>query len=46
MIKKLKKKVLVKNEEGGEPEKSLNQENENIEIEQQFHIEENKVSKL
>ena len=33
LIKKLKNKVSVKNEEGGEPERSLNQENENIEIE-------------
>ena len=45
MIKKLKKKVTVKNEEGGEPGKSLNQEDENIENEQQINIEENKVSK-
>ena len=40
MIKKLKKKVTVKSEEGGEPGKSLNQEDENIEIEQQINIEE------
>ena len=46
LIKKLKKKVSVKNDEGVEPVKSLNQENENTEIEQQFNIEENKVSKL
>ena len=45
MIKKLKKKLTVKNEEGSEPGKSLNQEDENIEIEQQINIEENKVSK-
>ena len=45
MIKKLKKKVIVKHEEGGEPGKSLNQEDENIEIEQQINVEENKVSK-
>ena len=45
MVKKLKKKVTVKNEEGGEPGKSSNQEDENIEIEQQTNVEENKVSK-
>ena len=45
MVKKLKKKVIVKNEEGGEPRKSLKQEDENIESEQQINIEENKVSK-
>ena len=46
LVKKLKKKVTVKNEEGSELEKYLNQEDENIEIEQQINIEENKVSKL
>ena len=45
MIKKLKKKVTVKDEEAGEPGKYLNQEDENIEIEQQINVEENKVSK-
>ena len=45
LIKKLKNKVTVKNEEGGEQGKSLNQEDENIEIEQQINVEENKVSK-
>jgi len=45
LIKKLKKKVTVKNEEGSEPGKSLNQEDEKFEIEQQINIEENKVSK-
>ena len=46
LIKKLKTKVTVKSKEGGEPGKSLNEEDENIEIEQQINIEENKVSKL
>ena len=45
LIKKLKKKVLVKNQEGGEPEKYFNQEDENIEIEQQINIDENEFSK-
>ena len=45
LIKKLKNKVTVKDEEGGEPGKSSNQEDENIEIEQQINVEENKVSK-
>ena len=45
MVKKLKKRVTVKNEEHSEPGKSMNQEDENIEIEQQINIEENKVSK-
>ena len=45
MIKKLKKKVTVKNEEGSEPGKSFNQEDEKIEIEQQINIKENKFSK-
>ena len=45
MIKKIKKKVTVKDEEVGEPWKSLNQEDEFIEIEQQINVEEKKVSK-
>ena len=45
LVKKLKSKVIVKNEEGSELEKYLNQEDENIEIEQQINIEENKFSK-
>ena len=45
LIKKLKKKVTIKNEEHSEPGKSMNQEDENIEIEHQINIEENKVSK-
>ena len=45
MVKKLKKKVTVKNEEDSEPGKSMNQEDENVKIEQQINIEENKVSK-
>ena len=45
LIKKLKKKVTVKDEEDGEPGKSSNREDENIEIEQQINVEENKVSK-
>ena len=45
MIKKLKKKFIVKDEEGGELGKYSNQEDENIEIEQQINVEENKVSK-
>ena len=44
-IKKLKNKITVKNEEGSELGKYLNQEDEKIEIEQQINIEENKVSK-
>ena len=39
LIKKLKNKVTVKNEEGSELGKSLNREDENIEIEQQINIE-------
>ena len=39
LVKKLKKKVTVKNEEGSEPEKYLNQEDENIEIGPQISIE-------
>ena len=46
LVKKLKKRVTVKNEEHSEPGKSMNQEDENVEIEQQINIEENKVSKL
>ena len=46
LVKKLKKRVTVKNEEHSEPGKSMNQEDENIEIEHQINIEENKVSKL
>ena len=45
MVKKIKKKVTVKNEKHSEPGKSMNQEDENVEIEQQINIEENKVSK-
>ena len=45
MIKKLKKKVIVKEEEAGELGKSSKQEDENIELEQQINVEENKVSK-
>ena len=45
LVKKLKKRVTVKNEEHSELGKSMNQEDENIEIEQQINIEENKVSK-
>ena len=45
LIKKLKKKVTVKNEEGSQTGKYMNQEEENIEIEQKINIEENKVSK-
>ena len=44
LIKKLKNKVTVKDEEGDEPEKYLNQENENIEILQDFNIDEKTVS--
>ena len=46
LVKKLKKRVTVKNEEHSEPRKSMNQEDENTEIEQQINIKENKVSKL
>ena len=45
MIKKLKKKVTVKDEEIGEPGKSSNQEDENIELEHQINVEESKFSK-
>ena len=45
LVKKLKKRVIVKNEEHSEPGKSMNEEEENIETEQQINIEENKVSK-
>ena len=45
MVKKLKRRVTIKNEEHSETGKSMNQENENFEIEQQINIEENKVSK-
>ena len=44
MVKKLKKRVTLKNEEHSEPGKSMNLEEENIEIEQQINIEENKVA--
>ena len=44
LVKKLKKKVTVKNEEDSETGKSMNQEDENVKIEQQINIEENKVS--
>ena len=37
---------MVKNEEDSEPGKSMNQDDENIKIEQQINIEENKVSEL
>ena len=45
LIKKLKRKVTVKYEEADEPGKSSNQEDENIEIEQQINVEENKFSR-
>ena len=44
-MKKLKKKVTVKDKEAGEPGKFLNQEDENIELKQQINLEESKVSK-
>ena len=44
LVKKLKKRVTVKNEEHSEPGKSMNQEDENVKIKQQINIEENKVS--
>ena len=46
LIKKLKKKVTVKDKDVGEPGKVSNQEDENIELEQQINVEESKVSKL
>ena len=45
MVKKIKKRVTIKNEEHSEPGKSMNQEDENIEIEQQINIDENEFSK-
>ena len=45
LIKKLKKKFTVEDEEADEPGKYSNQEDENIELEQQINVEENKVSK-
>ena len=45
MVKKLKKRVTVKIEENNVPEKSMTQEHENVEVEQQINIEENEISK-
>ena len=45
LVKKLKRRVTVKNEEHSEIGKSMNQENKKFEMEQQINIEENKVSK-
>ena len=45
MIKKLRNKVIVKEEEAGELGKSSKQEDENIELEQQINVEESKASK-
>ena len=43
MIKKLRKKVIVKDEEAVKPREALNQENENIEFGQRVNVEESKV---
>ena len=45
MIKKLKKKVIVKDEEADEPRKASNQENENIKLGQRINVEESRDSK-
>ena len=45
MIKNLKKKVIVKDEEADEPGKASNQENENIELGQRINVEESRDSK-
>ena len=45
MIKKLKKKVIIKDEEVDKPEKPSNQENENIELGQRINVGEGIVSK-
>ena len=46
MVKKLKKRVIVKIEEDNALEKSMTQEHENVEVEQQINIEENEISKV
>ena len=43
LIKKLKKKVIVKDEEADKPGEASNQENENIEFGQRVNVEESKV---
>ena len=43
LIKKLRKKVIVKDEEVDKPREALNQENENIEFGQRVNVEESKV---
>ena len=45
LIKKLRKKVIVKEEEADELGKSSKQKDENIELEQQINVEESKFSK-
>ena len=46
MIKKLKKKVIVKDEEADKPEEDSNKKNENIELGQEVNVEEGRVSNL
>ena len=46
MIKKLRKNVIVKDEEADKPGEASNQENENIEFGQWVNVEESKVSQL
>ena len=46
LIKKLKKKVIVKDEEADKPGEASNQENENIELGQGVNVEESKVLQL
>ena len=46
MIKKLRKNVIVKDEEVDKPGEASNQENENIEFGQRVNVEEGRVSNL
>ena len=46
LVKKMKNRVTVKTEEENVPEKSMTQENKNVEVEQRVNIEENEISKV